>query len=254
MIEAVTEQPPVTGELEPARAPYQAALFQEAGRVIPFQPPTETRTKRRSKAAGAAPPRKATPAPASTEQQKLDLGPLPEMPGDTEWREYAERTRRAPEPRAQSTTAPNTEIYTDAPVAPPTDRLLAAAFDGVIMLVAFGIFSCVYVALNLHFGDGVISTSREAWLPYGVIGLAVAVLYRGLCLYGNGDTPGTSWAGLTIVTFDGERPTRRERLHRTVWALFSFVAVGLGLFWALVDEEKLTWHDLLSKTFPTRRG
>ena len=26
---------------------------------------------------------------------------------------------------------------------------------------------------------------------------------------------------------------------------------GLGLVWALVDEENLTWHDHISKTFPT---
>lgn len=258
---AQSEAPPVP-VTEPARQPYQTALFQESGRVIPFQPPAEVgrgKGKRRSSGSTAA-ARKATPAPSAHEtqpQQKLDLGPLPEMPGESEWRDYAERTRRAPEPRAQTTTAaaaPESEIYTDAPVAPPADRLLAAAFDTVIMLVAFAIFSCVYVALNLRFGDGVIETGRIAWLPYAVIGAAVLVLYRGLCVFGNGDTPGTNWAGLTIVTFDGERPSRRDRLHRTVWALFSFVAVGLGLFWALVDEEKLTWHDLLSKTFPTRRG
>ena len=256
-----TEAPPAAAApmAESVREPYQTALFQESGRVIPFQAPAEHgRGKGKRRSTGAA--RKATPAPSagdppSVQQQKLDLGPLPEMPGESEWREYAERTRRAPEPRAQRTEAkaPESEIYTDAPVAPPADRLLAAAFDSVIMLVAFGVFSCVYVALNLKFGDGVIETGRIAWLPYAAIALAVILLYRGLCLFGNGDTPGTSWAGLTIVTFDGERPSRRERVHRTVWAIFSFVAIGLGLFWALVDEEKLTWHDLLSKTFPTRR-
>ena len=261
LAEATTEAaPPSAPPPEPARAPYQTALFQETGRVIPFQPPAaeggRSKGRRRSSNGGAmaATARKATPAPSANEQQKLELSPLPEMPGESEWREYAERTRRAPEARSKSATATESEIYTDAPVAAPADRLLAAAFDMMIMLTAFGVFSCVYVALNLHFGDGVIATGPVAWLPYAVIGSAVVLLYRGLCLYGNGDTPGTSWAGLTIVTFDGERPSRRERLHRTVWAMFSFIAVGLGLFWALVDEEKLTWHDLLSKTFPTRRG
>jgi hypothetical protein len=31
----------------------------------------------------------------------------------------------------------------------------------------------------------------------------------------------------------------------------SLAAGGLGLLWALVDEETLTWHDHISKTFPT---
>jgi hypothetical protein len=33
----------------------------------------------------------------------------------------------------------------------------------------------------------------------------------------------------------------------------SFIAAGIGLLWALVDEERLTWHDYMSKTFPTPR-
>jgi len=31
----------------------------------------------------------------------------------------------------------------------------------------------------------------------------------------------------------------------------SLCSLGLGLVWALVDEESLTWHDHISKTFPT---
>jgi hypothetical protein len=27
--------------------------------------------------------------------------------------------------------------------------------------------------------------------------------------------------------------------------------LGLGMFWALMDEEGLTWHDHMSRTFPT---
>ena len=37
-------------------------------------------------------------------------------------------------------------------------------------------------------------------------------------------------------------------------ACLSFCAGGVGLLWALADEEKLAWHDHMSKTFPTHRG
>jgi len=33
----------------------------------------------------------------------------------------------------------------------------------------------------------------------------------------------------------------------------SFCSGGLGLLWAVADEENLTWHDHISKTFPTIR-
>ncbi len=34
-------------------------------------------------------------------------------------------------------------------------------------------------------------------------------------------------------------------------AFLSLMAGGIGLLWGLVDEETLTWHDHISKTFPT---
>ena len=53
---------------------------------------------------------------------------------------------------------------------------------------------------------------------------------------------------------------RCERLHgiccslaRTIGACVSVIAVGIGFAWALVDEERLTWHDYISKTFPSPR-
>jgi hypothetical protein len=34
-------------------------------------------------------------------------------------------------------------------------------------------------------------------------------------------------------------------------SFLSYTVGGLGLVWALVDEEQLAWHDHISKTFPT---
>jgi hypothetical protein len=33
--------------------------------------------------------------------------------------------------------------------------------------------------------------------------------------------------------------------------LLSIAAAGLGLIWALTDEERLTWHDMATQTFLT---
>jgi uncharacterized RDD family membrane protein YckC len=59
------------------------------------------------------------------------------------------------------------------------------------------------------------------------------------------------FAGLHLVDFDGRRPDREQRAIRQVAGLLSVLSAGLGLVWALVDEENLTWHDHISKTFPT---
>ena len=59
--------------------------------------------------------------------------------------------------------------------------------------------------------------------------------------------------GLRVVNFDGYPADARQRLVRFVCACLSTLA-GLGLLWALFDEEKLTWYDHMSKTFLAQRG
>jgi len=53
------------------------------------------------------------------------------------------------------------------------------------------------------------------------------------------------------INFDGKTPDRDQRLLRLGASVLSLASVGLGLMWALVDEEHLTWHDHISKTFPS---
>jgi len=59
------------------------------------------------------------------------------------------------------------------------------------------------------------------------------------------------WTRLKLVNFDGQPPDLRQRLCRSGFALLSMAAGAVGLIWALVDEEALTWHDHISRTFPT---
>lgn len=136
-------------------------------------------------------------------------------------------------------------IYCDAPVALPGHRLLAAAIDTSLILIGLGIFLTVFVlggdlAINKHTAPFLIG-----------VGAVIAAFYRSLWYFGNGDTPGMRFTGLRLVDFDGRRPDRDQRAIRQVASLLSFLAAGLGLVWALVDEENLTWHDHISKTFPT---
>jgi uncharacterized RDD family membrane protein YckC len=79
----------------------------------------------------------------------------------------------------------------------------------------------------------------------------ILVLYRGLWALVNRDTPGMRFAGLRLVDFDGRTPKRDRRILRQFAGVLSLVSAGVGLAWALVDEENLTWHDHISRTFPT---
>jgi uncharacterized RDD family membrane protein YckC len=148
----------------------------------------------------------------------------------------------AGEPRVQ----PGETIVCDAPVAHPTHRLVAAAVDGSLILVAVGVFLGIF-----FLSGGQVSLDRQAFSFIAGVSAVIALFYRALWCLANGDTPGMRFAGLRLVDFDGRRPDREQRGVRQVAGLLSLLSAGLGLIWALVDEEKLTWHDHISKTFPT---
>ena len=137
-------------------------------------------------------------------------------------------------------------IYCDAPVALPVHRLMAAAVDASMIAIAAGAFAAIFYLS----GARIAFTPQTALLMVGVIAV-IALFYRVLWALGNGDTPGMHFAGLRLVNFDGRAPGREQRGIRQAASVLSLLSAGLGLVWALVDEENLTWHDHISKTFPT---
>ena len=220
---------------ESGHASYQPSLFRDgagAPKVIPIPTLTplrpqsrESQSIRRVQTRTAARPRR-TPSHAADSQQALEF-------------QEAEAAANS------GLDAQSDSIYCDAPVALPAHRLLAAAVDTSMVLIGLGLF------LLIFFIGGDMVIDRQT-LPFLIaVGAVIALFYRSLWYFGNGDTPGMRFAGLRLVDFDGRRPDREQRGMRQVAGLLSLLAAGLGLVWALVDEESLTWHDHISKTFPT---
>lgn len=137
-------------------------------------------------------------------------------------------------------------IYCDAPVAVAAHRAMAAALDASMILMALTVFGGIFFVAS----GAVVINSKTLPLVIGVAAV-VAFFYKLLWCMANGDSPGMKWSRLKLVNFDGQRPTRAQRLHRLASGVLSLCAAGLGLLWTLVDEETLTWHDHISRTFPT---
>jgi uncharacterized RDD family membrane protein YckC len=139
-------------------------------------------------------------------------------------------------------------VYCDNPVALAAHRAMAAAIDMAIVAAALGVFFVTFRAIG---ADLVIT---KATAPYYLgAAILISVFYRALFCIADFDTPGLSWSGLKLISFDGRTPSRRHRWLRLLGGFVSTVAAGIGLLWALVDEEKLTWQDRISTTFPTPR-
>jgi uncharacterized RDD family membrane protein YckC len=62
-------------------------------------------------------------------------------------------------------------------------------------------------------------------------------------------TPGMKYARISLCTFDDQIPTGGQIRSRLGALLLSVVPMGLGIAWALFDDEHLCWHDRLSQTY-----
>lgn len=236
---------------KPRAVPYQPSLFQEIGNVIPFRPPDAAKPRRKRSNASSVKKQQTPPA----ESLSFDFT-LPEVPGESGWME--ERGLGASVLAGQGAAAlraPESDIYCDAPVGPMGARVLACAMDLGLVTLAYAVFASIYYLLvQSQTGESApLGWSLRVVIPYVLLYAAVAALYKSLYAFANVDSPGTRWANLKIVNFDGEAPSRVERVNRMTWSALSVAAVGMGLLWSLVDEEHLTWHDLLSKTFASPR-
>lgn len=218
-------EPPLAAEepeqpARPARRPRQPSLFaSERPKVIPFEA-VAARSLARTRL--GAPRRQSRPldaaAPRVRQQQKLDFRPT------------AQRPQTA---------------CIEVPAASPQVRLKAACADAG--LVAIGV---ALAALPFHLMGGTFELARGAALYYGIAVAAMALFYHLFWSVLGRETPGMQLFRLRLVTFDGSRPGWRLRVLRLGAVCLSIVAAGIGLIWALVDEEKLTWQDHISETFP----
>jgi uncharacterized RDD family membrane protein YckC len=182
------------------------------------------------------------------------LPPPRKRPGDqapkTSQRDDAELQQRLDFQTVAASTHNRTHsestMYGSYEVAAPLHRLCAAVADLSLIVVGLAIFFAIFYIVG-----GEIVLNRVTTPIYCAVPLIITFLFRALYCLGRGDTPGIQWLGLRVVDFDGKMPTRGQRWSRFFAGCLSVISGGLGLVWALTDEERLAWHDHISKTFPT---
>jgi uncharacterized RDD family membrane protein YckC len=140
------------------------------------------------------------------------------------------------------------QVFCDQPVATPTHRAVASAIDAAVILIGFGVLLGIFSLLGGSFGAG-----RMFWIGMGAALTLVTMLYGLIWAIAGRETAGMRFTDLQLITFDGFPLDSRSRALRFASAWLSFCSGGLGLLWAVADEENLTWHDHISKTFPTIR-
>jgi len=127
-------------------------------------------------------------------------------------------------------------------------RVGAAAIDAAFI----GASCLLFFAICRIFG-GSIALTKQTLLIFAGLSVIIGLFYGFVWMLADRETLGMRWADLRIVNFSGFPPDRKTRALRMLGCFLSFCSGMIGIFWALLDEEGLTWHDHMSKTFPTLR-
>jgi uncharacterized RDD family membrane protein YckC len=224
---ASSTQPPLFAGLSQKVIPFDQVRRTVNARTVPPPPIEEPAAPKRTPAKRTA-ARK--PAGAPIEQASLDF--IPAAPA---------RARRLK-------TDVDAQVFCDLPVATPMHRFIASSIDAAVILIGFG----VLVGMVETFGGG-LGQGRTFWMTLGGSLALVSLFYGLIWAIAGRETAGMRATDLQLITFDGFPLDARSRTLRFASAWLSFGSGGLGIVWALADEENLTWHDHISKTFPTVR-
>ncbi|HEY4382729.1 MAG TPA: RDD family protein [Acidobacteriaceae bacterium] len=145
-------------------------------------------------------------------------------------------------------------------------RAGAAAIDGAIAMTGLLAFGTAFVAISdpaiaWHAGLHTITSQMAQWiasqgLPLNwmlggaaITGAVLNFLYQAMFFSFNVATPGMRSVRIGLCTFDDENPTRRAIRRRMLAMLLSACPLGLGFLWIALDEDRLAWHDRISRIY-----
>jgi len=171
---------------------------------------------------------------------QAEAEPAPAAIPHTEWSGIKLQAQPPVEARREERSVAEAEVH----LAPGSHRLMSVLVDGALITALFVALSIVAAA-----GAGTLPGPKAVALGAASILLLLSLLYQTLFLLLAGTTPGMRYAGISLCTFDGQIPAPAELRSRLGALLLSVAPIGLGVAWALFDEDHLCWHDRLSGTY-----
>ncbi len=118
-------------------------------------------------------------------------------------------------------------------------RLGALIYDTLLIIAVWFVTLFVLVAIQ---NDAVVGPTIQSILFVELFGF-FAYFWRG-----RGQTLGMLAWHLRLTTLSGEPMTLIQVMLRFMAALASFVCLGLGHLWILIDPQKRSWPDMFSDT------
>ena len=133
--------------------------------------------------------------------------------------------------------------------APLSRRACAALVDGVLLAAAVGIF-----AECAEFFAGAFVLNKSLVADGSVCVFLLLGCYFFLSLSCARSTMGMRATGLRLSTFAGEAPSRNLLRWRALAIVLCYATLGMGFAWAFIDEDRLCWHDRITRTHLRREA
>ncbi len=159
-----------------------------------------------------------------------------------EWSNIRLDSWQAPHAMSQ----PEAQVSLAMPVytAPVSQRCMAAAVDacciGVVFLLA--VAAAAYASPELPEGKFALMAAAGTLVIFGVLYLLLFFTF-------SEGTPGMRYARIALCTFGDDNPTRSAMRRRLLAMALSVVPLGMGFAWAMLDEDRLSWHDRISRMY-----
>jgi uncharacterized RDD family membrane protein YckC len=141
---------------------------------------------------------------------------------------------------------------TDSPKKPgqPADnaapgflRRIAAVFYDIFLLLAV-LFVATAIALPLNAGKAF----AYGQFFYPLYLFIVSFLFYGWFWTHGGQTLGLRSWKIKLISTTGKQITWQQAALRYLCALLSWLCLGMGFVWILIDKDHRAWHDILSKS------
>jgi uncharacterized RDD family membrane protein YckC len=126
-------------------------------------------------------------------------------------------------------------------------RLGGMLYDGLLLLAVLMIATALF--LPLTGGEAINPRANPVleWVYRATLLLLVAGFF-GVFWTRRGQTLGMASWRLRVEREDGTPLTWGDAVRRLAAATLSWLPLGLGYLWILVDRDRRAWHDRLSRT------
>jgi uncharacterized RDD family membrane protein YckC len=135
-------------------------------------------------------------------------------------------------------------------------RLLALLYDLfpalALWMLAGSLFVIAFTVTGHATHENIAPFSRWQWALWACCWVLTG-LYATWSWRRGGQTLGMRPWRIAVTGDDAQAPSLRALWARYAVASVSFGLAGLGFWWALVDRDRLTWHDRASGTRMIRR-